>query len=89
MPTQNNTPDHVKANGLDLAQRVVLQSAVLGKLYEMHKEEKRELEKQLAPGDKRTVTNNQGVNLGTASMSQPSKKAVCTCLLYTSPSPRD
>ena len=78
MPTQNNTPDHVKANGLDLAQRVVLQSAVLGKLYEMHKEEKRELEKQLAPGDKRTVTNNQGVKLGTASMSQPSKKAVCT-----------
>ena len=78
MPTQNNTPDHVKANGLDLAQRVVLQSAILGKLYEMHKEEKRELEKQLAPGDKRTVTNNQGVKLGTASMSQPSKKAVCT-----------
>ena len=78
MPTQNNTPDHVKANGLNLAQRVVLQSAVLGKLYEMHKEEKRELEKQLAPGDKRTVTNNQGVKLGTASMSQPSKKAVCT-----------
>lgn len=78
MPTQNNTPDHVKANGLNLAQRVVLQSAVLGKLYEMHKEEKRELEKQLAPGDKRTVTNNQGVKLGTASMSQPNKKAVCT-----------
>lgn len=78
MPTQNNTPDHVKANGLDLAQRVVLQSAVLGKLYEMHKEEKRELEKQLAPGDKRTVTNDQGVKLGTASMSQPNKKAVCT-----------
>lgn len=78
MPTQNNTPDHVKANGLDLAQRVVLQSAVLGKLYEKHKEEKRELEKQLAPGDKRTVTNDQGVKLGTASMSQPNKKAVCT-----------
>lgn len=78
MPTQDNTPDHVNANGLNLAQRVVLQSAVLGKLYEMHKEEKRELEKQLAPGDKRTVTNNQGVKLGTASMSQPNKKAVCT-----------
>ena len=78
MPTQNNTPDHVKANGLDLAQRVVLQSAVLGKLYEKHKEEKRELEKQLAPGDKRTVTNDQGVKLGTPSMSQPNKKAVCT-----------
>lgn len=78
MPTQDNTPDHAKANGLNLAQRVVLQSAVLGKLYEMHKEEKRELEKRLAPGDKRTVTNNQGVKLGTASMSQPNKKAVCT-----------
>ncbi|MCZ9306984.1 hypothetical protein L8V01_05755 [Corynebacterium sp. c8Ua_181] len=78
MPTQNNTPDHTKANGLNLAQRVVLQSAVLGKLYKMHKEEKRELEKQLAPGDKRTVTNDQGVKLGTASMSQPNKKAVCT-----------
>lgn len=78
MPTQDNTPDRVKANGLDLAQRVVLQSAVLGKLYAIHKEERRELEKQLAPGDKRTVANDQGVKLGTASMSQPNKKAVCT-----------
>lgn len=78
MPTQDNTPDRVKANGLDLAQRVVLQSAVLGKLYAIHKEERRELEKQLAPGDKRTVKNNQGVKLGSASMSQPNKKAVCT-----------
>ena len=48
MPTQDNTPDHVKANGLNLAQRVVLQSAVLGKLYAIHKEERRELEKQMA-----------------------------------------
>lgn len=77
MQPNDNTPEHANAK-YDLAQRVILQAAILGKLYEVHKAEKKQLEKELHPGDKRTVTNEQGVKLGTASMSQPNKKAVCT-----------
>lgn len=77
MQPNDNTPEHANAK-YDLAQRVILQAAILGKLYEVHKAEKKQLEKELQPGDKRTVTNEQGVKLGTASMSQPNKKAVCT-----------
>lgn len=77
MQPNDNTPEHANAK-YDLAQRVILQASILGKLYEVHKAEKKQLEKELQPGDKRTVTNEQGVKLGTASMSQPNKKAVCT-----------
>ena len=77
MQPNDNTPEHANAK-YDLAQRVILQAAILGKLYEVHKAEKKQLEKELQPGDKRTVTNEQGVKLGTASMSQPNKKAVCS-----------
>lgn len=56
---------------------VVLEDAVLGKLYARHKERKEALASGFEPGEKHDVTNPQGVKLGSMSMSQPGKKAVC------------
>lgn len=55
---------------------VLVESAVLDRLYAKHKERKEALAAAFNPGEKFDVTNDQGLKLGTISMSQPNKKAV-------------
>ncbi|APT92914.1 hypothetical protein CPHO_08480 [Corynebacterium phocae] len=61
----------------DLAEKVLLQAAVLKKLYAIHQDHKDAFTRQLEPGDKRTIKNAQGLALGSISKSVPNKKAVC------------
>ncbi|APT87418.1 hypothetical protein [Corynebacterium flavescens] len=78
MHTQTNTPAPAPASERDPFEKVILQSAVLKKLNGIHKTFKEELAKQLTPGDKKTVKNAQGLEIGSFSVTAPGKKAVCT-----------
>lgn len=74
MHEQSNIPALKSASTL---QRVLLQAAVLKKLNGAHKEFKDQVALAFAPGEKVEITNAQSLKLGSASMSQPSKTAVC------------
>lgn len=68
-PTPSNTPDAL--------QRLIIEAAVLKRLYAAHADYKQQVAKGFTPGDKRAVKNPQGLALGSVSMSAPNKKAVC------------
>lgn len=78
MPAQNNTAEvQTSSSGLTDWERLILQSAALKKLNAIHKEFREDMTKALTPGDKRAVKNAQGLELGSVTLTAPSKKAVC------------
>lgn len=56
---------------------LLVENVVLKKLNALAKERKAATEATFRPGEKVEITNTQGVKLGSVSMSQPNKKAVC------------
>lgn len=82
MPHQDNTPAKppVNLNGEastgDKLIRLITEAAVLDTLYKRHKEFKDSLAESFEPGDKRTIKNRQGLELGSASKTAPAPKAV-------------
>ena len=75
MTHNQNTP--TPANIPDALQRLIIEAAVLKRLYAAHADFKAEVAKDFTPGDRRAVKNQQGLALGSVSMSAPNKKAVC------------
>lgn len=82
MPHQDNTPakppvnlDGEASTG-DKLIRLITEAAVLDTLYKRHKEFKDALAESFEPGDKRTIKNRQGLELGSASKTAPAPKAV-------------
>ncbi|MDK8898169.1 hypothetical protein QP999_09500 [Corynebacterium sp. MSK004] len=78
-----HTHDNTTTPALETAERdpyekVLLQAVVLRKLNGIHKEFKDSITRDMEPGDKRTVKNAQGLELGSVSKSAPGMKAVCT-----------
>lgn len=67
-----------KIEKYDDAQRLMLQKYALDWAYGQHNELKVKVQKDYSPGDSTSIKNPQGVKLGTLSMANPSKKAVCT-----------
>ncbi|MFS0079479.1 hypothetical protein ACL1FX_07595 [Corynebacterium striatum] len=79
MQNHDNTPAAPNGNvERDPYEKVLLQAVVLRRLNGIHKEFKDSITGDLNPGDKRTVKNAQGLELGSVSISAPGKKAVCT-----------
>lgn len=78
MSTSN--PNHPATQGQltknERAARLIKQKFVLDMLYAVHKDETAELAAQYEPGDKAEIKNDNGVKIGTVSMSTPNKKAV-------------
>ena len=58
------------------AARLIKQKYVLDMLYGIHKDEVNALANQYEAGDKADIKNENGVKIGTVSMSNPNKKAV-------------
>lgn len=58
------------------AARLIKQKYVLDMLYGIHKDEVSALANQYEAGDKADIKNENGVKIGTVSMSNPNKKAV-------------
>lgn len=78
-----HTHDNTTTPALETAERdpyekVLLQAVVLRKLNGIHKEFKDSITRDMEPGDRRTVKNAQGLELGSVSKSAPGMKAVCT-----------
>lgn len=79
MHEHGNTPVSAhETTERDPYEKVLLQAVVLRKLNGIHKEFKDSITHDMEPGDKRTVKNAQGLELGSVSKSAPGKKAVCT-----------
>lgn len=79
MHTHDNTPTPAPETAeRDPYEKVLLQAVVLRKLNGIHKEFKDSITRDMEPGDKRTVKNAQGLELGSVSKSAPGMKAVCT-----------
>lgn len=60
----------------DTLRQLLMQDYALGQLYEIHKDFKADVAAEFDAGEKVEITNEQGVKLGSVSMSQPNKKAV-------------
>lgn len=75
MPHNQNTP--TPTNTPEALQRLIIEAAVLKRLYAAHADYKQQVAKHFTPGDKRAVKNPQGLNIGSVSMSAPNKLAVC------------
>lgn len=82
MRNQDNTPakqpvnlDSEASTG-DKLIRLITEAALLDELYKRHKGFKEELAEEFEPGDKRTIKNRQGLELGSASKTAPAPKAV-------------
>ncbi|MDK8241664.1 hypothetical protein [Corynebacterium coyleae] len=58
------------------AARLIKQKYVLDLLYAINKDETAALASQYEPGEKADIKNDNGVKIGTVSMSNPNKKAV-------------
>lgn len=58
------------------AARLIKQKFVLDMLYAVHKDETADLAAEYEAGDKAEIKNDNGVKIGTVSMSSPNKKAV-------------
>lgn len=58
------------------AARLIKQKFVLDMLYAVHKDETAALAAEYEAGDKAEIKNDNGVKIGTVSMSNPNKKAV-------------
>ena len=79
MHKHDNTPaPALETTERDPYEKVLLQAVVLRKLNGIHKEFKDSITRDMEPGDKRTVKNAQGLELGSVSKSAPGMKAVCT-----------
>lgn len=79
MHEHDNTPVSAhETTERDPYEKVLLQAVVLRKLNGIHKEFKDSITRDMSPGDKRTVKNAQGLELGSVSKSAPGMKAVCT-----------
>lgn len=79
MQIHDNTPTPaLETTERDPYEKVLLQAVVLRKLNGIHKEFKDSITRDMEPGDKRTVKNAQGLELGSVSKSAPGMKAVCT-----------
>lgn len=74
--THNHDTKHPPIDTPDL-QRLIIEAAVLKRLYAAHAEFKEQVAANFTPGDKRAVKNPQGLALGSVSMSAPNKKATC------------
>lgn len=62
----------------EVIQRLVIESALLKRMYAKHNELKSEVQEALSPGDSIKAKNAQAVEIGGVSMSSPNNKAVCT-----------
>lgn len=79
MHKHDNTPaPALETTERDPYEKVLLQAVVLRRLNGIHKEFKDSITRDMDPGDKRTVKNAQGLELGSVSKSAPGMKAVCT-----------
>lgn len=67
-------PPHDRGEELRM---IAVEDHVLGILYGRHQERKERVAKGFTPGEKHDIKNEQGLKLGSASMSAPNKKAVC------------
>lgn len=67
-------PSHNRGEELRM---IAVENHVLGILYGRHQERKDRLAKGFVPGEKHDIKNEQGLKLGSATMSAPNKKAVC------------
>lgn len=65
-----------KYRSQDTLRQLLMQDYALGQLYGIHKDLKADISAQFSAGEKVEITNDQGVKLGSVSMSQPNKKAV-------------
>ena len=65
-----------EASAGDKLIRLITEAALLDELYKRHKGFKEELAGGFEPGDKRTIKNAQGLELGSASKTAPAPKAV-------------
>lgn len=72
----SSTPDKINLRDQDTLRQLLMQDYALGQLYGIHKDLKADIASQFTSGEKVEITNEQGVKLGSVSMSQPSKKAV-------------
>ena len=71
----STTDDTTLTHELNMVMR---EACVLDQLYSLHKDRKDALARLFRPGEKHDVTNAQGLRMGSMSLSQPNKKAVCT-----------
>mgnify|MGYP007026314863 CR=1 FL=1 len=79
MHEHDNTPMSAhETTERDPYEKALLQAVVLKRLNGIHKEFKDSITRDMEPGDKRTVKNAQGLELGSVSKSAPGMKAVCT-----------
>ena len=75
--TNSNHPDtHGQLSKNERAARLIKQKFVLNMLYAVHEDETAALAAEYEPGEKAEIKNDNGVKIGTVSMSNPSKKAV-------------
>lgn len=58
--------------------RLLIEAAVLKKMQDAHKLYKSDVQKTLSTGESIKVKNDQGLELGSVSMTSPSMKAVCS-----------
>lgn len=73
----STTPgNEVNLRGQDTLRQLLMQDYALGQLYAIHKELKADVAAKFESGEKTEIVNDQGVKLGSVSMSQPNKKAV-------------
>lgn len=59
-------------------QRLVVEAALLKKLYAAHNDFKAEIAGALNPGESIKAKNGQALEIGSVSMSSPNNKAICT-----------
>lgn len=57
--------------------RLVVEAAVMKQMQDAHKAFKSDVAKTLSPGESMKVKNDQGLDIGSVSMSAPNMKAVC------------
>ena len=76
----NNNSNHPDTHGQlsknERAARLIKQKFVLDTLYAVHEDETAALAAEYESGDKAEIKNDNGVKIGTVSMSTPNKKAV-------------
>lgn len=75
-PNTNHPTTQGQLTKNERAARLIRQKFVLDMLYAIHKDETAALAKGYEAGDKAEIKNDNGVKIGTVSMSSPNKKAV-------------
>lgn len=60
----------------DTLRQLLMQDYALGQLYAIHKDLKADISREFEAGESKQISNEQGVKLGSVSMSQPKKTVV-------------